>query len=113
MRRRALLAASKPSSGDIYLTLNTTNADNIKAYNLISKECFVNDSGITEWFPSGTNIYVSGEVGRATFSKAQILHADTVYGNRWEILFEDMYKIGGNPVCSLYSDGLLEAYDDD
>ena len=114
-RRRALLAASQPSGGDLYLTLNTTNADNIRAFQLMESEKTTTPVGnYYDWYPSNTNIFVSGEVEKATFTNARVELADRPQDNNfWALYFENMSEIGVVPVCYLYPNGLLEAYNDD
>lgn len=113
-RRKALLAASMPSGEDLYLTLNTTNDNNIKAYQLMESEKVSNSIGDFDWEPSNTNIYVSGRAGKGSFTNALITWASHSKGTPWwNIFFENMSEIGVSPVCFLYSNGLLEAYDDD
>lgn len=115
-RRRALMAASQPSGGDIYLTLNTTNEDNIKAFQLIDREKVLQPNGWDyDWLPSKTNIYVSGTANGVTFTNALVKSA-WIMGNvlgLQELFFDGMNAMGGTPVCFLWSNGLLEAYDDD
>lgn len=108
--------AKLPSSGgDLYLTLNTTNADNIKAFQLIEAEKKLAPIGsYYDWSPSNTNIFVSGEAEKVTFTNARIELADRPqYEDRWSLYFENMSEIGAVPVCYLYPNGLLEAYNDD
>lgn len=117
MRRRALLAASQKNNGEgnaLYLTLNTTSADNINAYILIDSEKEEDVAGYY-WTPLFTNIYVSGTAAGVTFTNAPVLSAGKpdYLTNVWEIQFEGMEQMGSVPVCNLYDYGLLEAYDDD
>jgi hypothetical protein len=108
--------AKLPSSGgDLYLTLNTTNADNIKAFQLMESEKTLAPNGTYyDWFPSNTNIFVSGEVEKVTFTNARVELADRPQENNfWFLYFENMSEIGVVPVCYLYPNGLLEAYNDD
>jgi hypothetical protein len=108
--------AKLPSSGgDLYLTLNTTNADNIKAFQLMESEKILAPMGdYYDWCPSNTNIFVSGEVEKATFTNACVKLADKPqYEDCWSLYFENMSEMGAVPVCYLYPNGLLEAYNDD
>lgn len=108
--------AKLPSSGgDIYLTLNTTNEDNIKAFQLIDSEKVSDITGHYHWNPTSVRIYVSGSAGRGTFTNAEVYAAykDKYNQNTLELFFEGITDIGPVPVCYLHSNGLLEAYDDD
>lgn len=108
--------AKLPSSGgDIYLTLNTTNEDNIKAFQLIDREKVSDPSGHSYWNPTSVRIYVSGSAGRGTFTNAEVdsAYKDPYSQNTLELFFEGITDIGPVPVCYLHSNGLLEAYDDD
>lgn len=116
MRRRALLAASAASGGglaDFYLTLNTTNSENLKVYELFEKNCRSDDT-FYDWVPTNINVYVSGQAGRATFLNARVTYAYRYIDNNelWSVEFEGMGNIGPVPVCYLYNNGMLEAYDD-
>lgn len=118
MRRRALLAASGASGGgeltDFYLTLNTTNSENIKVFELFESEYTLTGTWC-DWEPTNINVYVSGQVGKATFLNARVTFANRHVSTRtyWDVYFEGMSNIGQFPVCCLRYDGKLEAYDDD
>lgn len=118
MRRRALLAASAASGGgelaDFYLTLNTTNSENLKVFEMFEREC-TTDGISCDWYPTNINVYVSGRAGNAMFSNARVTSAYRLVANigYWYIDFEGMMNIGRFAVCYLYNNGTLEAYDDD
>lgn len=118
MRRRALLAANAASGGgelsDFYLTLNTTNSENIKVFEMFEREC-TSDGIYCNWDPTNINVYVSGQAGNAMFSNARVTSAYRDVANRvyWNIFFEGMMNIGPVAVCYLYNNGMLEAFDDD
>ena len=118
MRRRALLAASAASGGgelaDFYLTLNTTNSENIKVYELFEKN-YSSDGIYCDWTPTNINVYVSGQAGNATFSNARVTVASRHVSNSisWDVAFEGMEDIGILPVCYLFNNGTLKAFDDD
>lgn len=118
MRRRELLAASAASGGgelaDFYLTLNTTNSENLKVYELFERE-YSSDSHFYHWTPTNINVYVSGQAGKATFLNARVIYAYRYISNStyWDVHFEGMEDIGLLPLCYLHNNGTLEAYDDD
>ena len=118
MRRRALLTASAASGGgelaDFYLTLNTTNSENLKVFEMFEREC-TSDGISCDWNPTNINVYVSGQAGNAMFSNARVRWANRDVANRvcWSVDFEGMEDIGINPVCNLHNNGTLEAFDDD
>jgi hypothetical protein len=102
------------SGGDLHLTLNTTNDDNIKAFQLMESEKVENIIGDFDWKPNNTIIYVSGQAGGGTFTNTPITWANQSKNSSvWRIYFENMSEIGISPVCFLHSNGLLEAFDDD
>lgn len=120
MRRRALLAASAASGGsgggelaDFYLTLNTTNSENLKVYEFFEKNCS-SDGFSRDWVPTNINVYVNGQAGNATFSNARVTWANSYVNDIiWFVFFEGMEDIGLNPICILHNNGTLEAFDDD
>lgn len=116
MRRKALCAASAAGEvgevTDFYPTLNTTNSENLKVYELFEKEYYF-DGVFYYWEPTNINVYVSGQAGNATFLNARVTYAYCSYpGTTWEVIFEGMEDIGRFSACYLYNNGKLEAYDD-
>jgi hypothetical protein len=114
IRRRALLAASGGGElADFYLTLNTTNSENLKVYELFERE-YTSSGSLCVWEPTNINVYVSGQAGKATFSNARVTYASRFGVSRmWEVIFEGMDNIGRYAVCWLSDNGALSAFDDD
>ena len=116
MRRRALLAASNPSGGEIILTPNATTEDNKGAYELFMSEGVVDFAGTIDWFPenSETIVYISGTIYNVTFNRVLIKHASSYdKGLGFNIHFDGLHSLGSTMVAYLSSNGQFDVYDDD